>query len=164
MRIFPLLILIFSFFIVSANPPELSKKVRKELEKHYRYAEIEWFEIKEISDEKDSFFKVKNQHKELGIVVLSSAKGRYDSFDYLIIYNKSLQIELIKILVYRSEYGSEITGKRWLSQFYNKQHTSLKYGSDVQAISGATFSAMSLTKNINRINEILKEYFADGLN
>ena len=76
----------------------------------------------------------------------------------MVVYNLNHKVELIKILIYRSDYGSEITAKRWLSQFYNKTGDSLKYGSDIQAISGATFSAISLTKNINRINKILKEY------
>jgi K+-transporting ATPase c subunit len=71
------------------------------------------------------------------------------------------EIELIKILVYRSAYGSEITAKRWLSQFYFKQRDSLKYGSDIQAISGATVSASSLTENVNRINKLIREKLKD---
>jgi hypothetical protein len=141
-----------------ADPPVISKKFEKELSKYFESESVKIIEIKELSIVDDIFFKVFNGEKESGIVVLTSAKGRYDKFDYMIIYNLGFEIQLIKILVYRSEYGSEITAKRWLSQFYNAQLDNLRYGSDIQAISGATFSASSLTKNINRINKILKNY------
>jgi Na+-translocating ferredoxin:NAD+ oxidoreductase RnfG subunit len=152
-------ILIFNilFGAVFANPPEMNKKFKKEVEKHFNSDKIVLSKIEEISTEKDLFFKVSDQGAELGIAVLTEAEGRFDKFDYMIIYKPDLKIELIKILVYRSQYGSEITAKRWLSQFYDKQNDSLKYGSDIQAISGATFSASALTKNINRINKIIRE-------
>ncbi|PLX18704.1 MAG: hypothetical protein C0597_05940 [Marinilabiliales bacterium] len=154
------LILLFNilFMAVHASPPEMNKKFEKELEKHFSSDKIVLSKIEEISDEQDIFFKLLNQGAEVGIAVLTEAEGRFDKFDYMIIYDTNLQIELIKILVYRSQYGSEITAKRWLSQFYDKQNDSLKYGSDIQAISGATFSASALTKNINRINKKLREY------
>ena len=158
MRTYLLLLFSFSFLYASANPPELPKKVKKELEKYFNSNNIELLEIKKISNDKDIFYKVKNQEREVGTVVLSSAKGRFDKFDFMVVYNADLQIELIKILVYRSQYGSEITGKRWLSQFYGIKEDSLKYGSDVQAISGATFSAMAMIESINRINGILRNY------
>jgi len=153
-------ILIFNilFVTVFANPPEMNKKFKKELEKHFNSDNILLSELDEMSTENDLFFKLSDHGTEIGIAVLSEAKGRFDKFDFMIIYNNEMQIELIKILVYRSQYGSEITAKRWLSQFYEKSEDSLKYGSDIQAVSGATFSASSLTNNINRINKILREY------
>jgi Na+-translocating ferredoxin:NAD+ oxidoreductase RnfG subunit len=48
-----------------------------------------------------------------------------------------------------------------LSQSYNRHNDSLKNGTDIQAVSGATFSAVALVKNVNRINKKLKEYFSD---
>ena len=159
MKRFSILLLLFVFSInLMAERPEVSKKFEKELSRHFDSESIEITEIKEISKNDDLFFKVFNGEKELGLVVLTSAKGRYDMFDYMIVYNQNLEIELIKILVYRSDYGSEITAKRWLSQFYIKKADSLKYGSDIQAISGATFSAISLTKNVNRIDKMIKEH------
>lgn len=159
-----ILIFIFGVFIsvnTFAERPELNKKVKKELAKHYEIENISTNEISDLSNENDLFFKIYNGESNLGIAVLTSAKGRYDKFDYLLIYNTKYELELIKILVYRSDYGSEISAKRWLSQFYGKKEENLKYGSDIQAISGATFSAISLTKNINRINHILNEYIAN---
>lgn len=151
------ILLLITSIILMAEPPEVSKKFKKELVKHFESDAVKIVEIKELSKFSDLFFKVFDGDKESAIVVLTSAKGRFDEFDYMIVYNQKLEVELIKILVYRSDYGSEITAKRWLNQFYTKQTDSLKYGSDIQAISGATFSAISLTRNVNRINKILRE-------
>ena len=149
--------LLLASFTLMAKPPEVSRKFVKELSKHFE-SDVVTEEIKELSKFSDLFFKVLQDDKELGLVVLSSAKGRYDKFDYMIVYNQQLEVELIKVLVYRSDYGSEITAKRWLKQFYTKDTSSLKYGNDIQAISGATFSAIALTRNVNRINKLVRKY------
>jgi len=152
------IILTILTFALQAVQPKATSKFYKELTKFYGIENVKTFPIKDLSNDKDLFLKLYDGKNEIGLVVLTSAKGRHDKFDYFIIYNSSLDIQLIKILIYRSNYGSEITAKRWLSQFYEKKADSLKYGSDIQAISGATFSAIALTKNVNRINKILQEY------
>jgi hypothetical protein len=156
---FSILILTSFLFIanVKAVQPTVTKKFQKELTKHFDGESIVTKENKSLSNDNDLFMDIYKGNEKLGIVVLTAAKGRYDKFDYMIVYDLNYKVDLIKILVYRSDYGAEITAKRWLSQFYIKKKDSLKYGSDIQAISGATFSAISLTKNINRINKVLKE-------
>jgi len=155
------ILLLISSIDLFANPPKESKKFEKELDKYFDSEFIHKKEIKELSNETDLFFNVFKGELNIGLVVLTEGKGRFDKFDFMIIYNTNYEIELIKILVYRSDYGSEITAKRWLSQFYSKQKDSLKYGSDIQAISGATVSASSLTENVNRINKIIRSNFKD---
>lgn len=151
------ILLLIASITLMAKPPDVSKKFKKELAKHFESDLVKVVEIKELTRFSDLFFKVFEGEKELGLVVLTSAKGRYDAFDYMVVYNPKLEVELIKILVYRSDYGSEITAKRWLRQFYGRQTDNLKYGSDIQAISGATFSAESITRNVNRINSIIRD-------
>ena len=42
-------------------------------------------------------------------------------------------------MVYREDYGGEISSKRWLSQFNNSNLNSrFEYGDNISAISGAT--------------------------
>jgi Na+-translocating ferredoxin:NAD+ oxidoreductase RnfG subunit len=91
------------------------------------------------------------------MVIFSSAKGRFENFDYMIIINKSLEIINIKILKYRSEYGYEITNKGWLKQFYGKPSTRFEYKRNVDALSGASFSANSLVNDVNLILDHLKK-------
>jgi len=159
MKYFSLITLLVLLNLTSyAEQPFQSKKFNKELVKFFESKSLSTTEIEELSNKTDKFFKVLDGDEQLGFAVYSSAIGRYDKFDFMIIYNFNYELELVKILVYRSEYGAEITAKNWLKQFNHKQTDSLKYGSDIQAISGATFSAISITKNINRINELLLNY------
>lgn len=160
MRLLLLVLLMFVSLGADARQPEETKKFHKELSKFYDLENIKTNKIEDLSAKNDIVYNVFDDERKIGLVVLTSAMGRHDWFDYLIIYNLELEIQLVKVLVYRSDYGSEITAKRWLSQFAKKKD-SLKYGSDIQAISGATFSAMALTKNVNRINKKLHEYFAE---
>lgn len=90
------------------------------------------------------------------IVVLSSAKGRYEHFDYMVILKPNLEIIDIKILKYRSEYGYEISNKGWLKNFYGKPGSRFEYGKDIDVVSGASFSANSLVNDINQIMDHLK--------
>ncbi len=90
------------------------------------------------------------------IVVFSSAKGRFENFDYMVTLNKSHQIIDIRILKYRSAYGYEISGKGWLKQFYNKPVDKFVYKKNIDSVSGATFSAQSLVNDVNFILDHLK--------
>lgn len=90
------------------------------------------------------------------IVIFSSAKGRIEYFDYMVIVNSSFEIINIKILKYRSEYGYEISNKGWLKQFYGKPSTHFEYRKNIDALSGATFSAPSLVNDVNSILDYLK--------
>ncbi|HRW63128.1 MAG TPA: FMN-binding protein [Bacteroidales bacterium] len=151
-------IIIFSSAWVKAEEPILDKKAHKEVFKYFSNENLHFSEINELSNKSELFFNIIDNKQEIGTLVLSSAMGRFDKFDYMVIYNKDLEIEFIKILVYRSDYGSEITAKKWLSQFYKKKNANFKYGDDIQAISGATLSANSLTENIHRITILILDF------
>ena len=101
-----------------------------------------------------SFLAEKSNEKSY--VAFSSAMGRMDYFDYMVITDELLTISDIKILKYRSEYGYEISNKGWLKQFYNKPGASFQYKKNIDALSGASFSAQSLVNDLNSILEELK--------
>ena len=54
------------------------------------------------------------------------------------------------------EHGGEISSKKWLEQFVGYKGGALKYGDDIQAISGATYSASSITHRMNEIVEAIQ--------
>ena len=88
---------------------------------------------------------------------------RYEHFDYMIILNRDLSIRKVKVLVYEGEYGYEITSKLWLKQFIGYCGENLNYGSDIQAISGATVSAQSITDDIQLLVQFAKKMRALGV-
>lgn len=66
-------------------------------------------------------------------------------FDLLVILDKDKNIEYLKILDYFSDYGYEVTSKRYLKKFKNKNVCSFFEETDgIDAISGATVSSQAL--------------------
>jgi len=112
-----------------------------------------------ITLENNNLFKLTNKDKNEGYLYLAQAPSRSDKIDYMIIFKPDLTIMTVQVLVYREGYGGEVGSSRWLKQFIGKsQENKMKFGDDIQNISGATISARamtngvsSLTININKI-------------
>jgi len=64
-------------------------------------------------------------------------------------------------LIYREEHGKQIGSQRWLKQFIGLSSTdNPSYGENIDAISGATISASSMTMavgNVLKSIQILKQ-------
>ncbi|MCA0931231.1 FMN-binding protein [Lutimonas saemankumensis] len=142
-------------------PKNYQKKIDKEI---FSIFEIETYKkelvvidaavLEQMNGEFDSnsFFKIVEQEEHLGYFYFGTAPSKADVFDYVVILDKDLIIKKIKILAYREDWGGEITSKRWLKQFAGSNpESSLKYGTDVMGISGATISARSMTNAVNSL-------------
>lgn len=88
---------------------------------------------------------------------------RYEHFEYMAILNPDLSVKKVKVLVYEGEYGYEVTSSLWLKQFIGYKDKKLKYGSDIQALSGATVSAQSITDDIQDLVQSAKQLRAMGV-
>ena len=75
----------------------------------------------------------------------------------MLLFDLNLKIKKVKVLIYRENYGGEISSKRWLSQFLESpEDDSFVYGDNISAISGATISVKSITESINEVMVSLK--------
>lgn len=82
----------------------------------------------------------------------------------MVVFKPDLSILKVKVLVYREEYGGEIGSKRWLKQFIGKKDPNkVKFGSDVQNISGATISARNLTYDVQNTMKQIIELKSKGI-
>ncbi len=109
-------------------------------------------------------YKITKDNKPVAYLFLSKAKSKISHFDYMIIYNMDLTIKNVKMLIYREEYGGEIGSKRWLKQFIGKSNPEkMKFGHDIQNISGATISARSMTDDVKKVTKQIKELKEKGL-
>ncbi len=153
------ILIILATLPLNAKDPGLIKKFEKELSKFFDVNDIILSEIDELPSGEELFFSVLERKEKSGFAVFTSAEGRFDHFDFMIVFNSELQIVHLKILNYRSHYGAEIRSKRWLKQFYKNQSSDFNYGNDIQAISGATLSAQSLTQKVNAIRNRLNQHF-----
>jgi len=139
----------------------LPKRVFKELSKVF---ETEQFVLQPIKVEPElnaqlpqkisgeNLYQISIQKHTVGYVFFDQAMSKTAQFDYLVIFNKDLTVRQTKILVYREEYGGEIGSRRWLSQFDGKSgDETLEYQKNIDAISGATISARSMTIAMNNL-------------
>jgi hypothetical protein len=98
----------------------------------------------------DCVYRISEQEEVQGYLLSTSAKGRYDYFDYGVIFSKDKTLLKVIVTVYRSTHGAAICQKRWLSQFEGYHGGKLELGSDIDAVSGGTISATSMVKDIQR--------------
>jgi len=152
------------FIKISAQDPKLpGKKERKEIIQVFgEEAAIRALEFsKDCEDlqpylkEGDAVFEVKRDEDILGYLLSTKTKGRFDFFDYSVVYSEKLTVLSMKVLVYRSEHGAGVCSKGWLKQFRGYSGGELKLGKDIDTVSGATFSASSLVKDAERCYRLM---------
>ncbi len=109
----------------------------------------------------ENLFNIRKEGNSLGYVYLGEAPSMKKVFDYVVLFNPDLSIKKSKILIYREDYGRQVGSQRWLKQFIGKKAgESLAYGKDIDAISGATISAKSMTlavSNVLQSMQVLQE-------
>ena len=99
---------------------------------------------------------------EQGEGQICSAEGvAYEYFDYIILFDSDLTIVKMAVVDYPGDYGYEITSKGWLKQFIGYNGTTLRYGKEVDAISGATISANSLTEDVVNVYKMLNYFIIE---
>jgi Na+-translocating ferredoxin:NAD+ oxidoreductase RnfG subunit len=151
---------LFCVLNVQAYDKKYQKKIDKEIERVFDGAISISETISNITDSctktTSEFHRLRSEGSSIGYLCITQGKGRFETFDFLIIYDLQKQIKGLKILQYRSSYGYEIGARSWLKQFYNHniQYT-YKHNDNVQAMSGATVSSKGIIEAINRANQQL---------
>ncbi len=172
-------ILLLTLFVQSSMPDyptSLDKKITKQISRLWKTVEIK----KEVLHFKDStlnipdrsFYRLTSQDSLVGIMVINKAKGchvggcdgdgqnqMYEYFYYMVIYNPDLTIKNVKVLQYEPEYGYEIAAKRWLRKFIGTNGCELRYGHEIDAISGATISGLSIVADVNNLCYLMEGMF-----
>lgn len=139
------------------------------------------FELKDIQlpDSLESAFKVLQSihvnNEKVGYVCYTTAFGcriggcpaptnpnvqSYETFDYIAVYDKNLNILKVDIANYGGDYGYEICNPRWLRQFIGG-NSGFKLNENIDGIAGATVSATFLVDDLNAIGRDLKAILAN---
>ena len=160
MKLINILLALVLFSCVDLSP-SLEKKIDKAILKEFRLEGIEKRSIDAgaFSESRPGhrllLYSLHHDGNRLGYFIVSSAMGRYELFDYGVLYDERRTIRKVIILTYRSDHGYEIAGKKWLAQFEGGNGCGLIYGEDIDALSGATYSAASLTADLDLLCEAL---------
>ncbi|MEP0211630.1 MAG: FMN-binding protein [Cellulophaga sp.] len=158
-----LFITAFTFLLLAFNSPQLPEKLQKKVNAAISYAYgTESFKLSGITSDvippKDYVFKIKTDDTVTGYAYVGQANSMKNVFDYVVFINKDLSIKKTKVLIYREDHGRQIGAQRWLKQFIglsiNKKPV---YGENVDAISGATISAKSMTIAVKDVLETIQK-------
>lgn len=109
----------------------------------------------------DCLYRITEDDQLLGYLISTSAKGRFEYFDYSVIFSKEKAIAKVMVTVYRSDHGAAICQKTWLSQFEGYHGGELVLGSDIDAVSGGTLSANSLVRDVQRCHLLISSLFPE---
>jgi len=157
-----LVIIVFVLFGWQSEVPSAwEKAINKAVSGHFNNEKVQiQFRLADQSmDDRPSpgivIYDIMHDDSVSGYIVATSARGRYDYFDYLVIFNTDLIVLNVRVFEYRSDHGYEICNKKWLKQFENITGCGIHYGKDIDAISGATISAASLTGDISALCDYL---------
>lgn len=109
----------------------------------------------------DCIYRILANEELQGYLLSTNAKGRFDHFDYSVIFSKNKTVQKVIVTVYRSTHGAAICQKNWLSQFEGYAGGALELGADIDAVSGGTISATSMVKDIERCHLLISSLDAD---
>jgi Na+-translocating ferredoxin:NAD+ oxidoreductase RnfG subunit len=87
-----------------------------------------------------------------GYLVIDEVVGKHERIKYAVAIGPDGTVRQIEILEYNESYGYEVRDTAWRQQFVGKSADStLKLGSDVKNISGATLSCKHVTDGVKRV-------------
>ncbi len=166
-------LLFFGFTGTDKISPRLQQKLQAAVQTTF---ELETFQLQLIAVpsevntqtavalDGEQLYRVMQEETPIGYAYLGQAPSMKDIFDYVVLFNPDLTIKKSKVLIYRENYGRQIGSQRWLKQFIGKRSGDpLTYGENIDAISGATISAKSMTKAIAEVLESMAVLQQEGL-
>lgn len=150
------ILLLCGQFSVYAQTDKLQIRMDRAIEISFRSDQVRTKKMdlkKEDLSGKDAIYKVYVQDEFKAYAYLGVAPSKERDFDYMIIFDSDLKVTEAKVLIYRESHGREITTPRWLQQFEGKTpaDAQMKLGENIDAISGATISARSMTNAMNKV-------------
>ena len=88
----------------------------------------------------------------LGYVLIDQVYGKHEFISYALALSAEGAVQGIEVMNYNESYGSEIREPKWRAQFTGKKPgDTVKIGSDIQSIGGATLSCVHITDGVRRL-------------
>lgn len=162
-----LLFLAVTWLPMGAQDPggdcQLSKKERKALDLHFTSGiTLQEMDLTLLPSEAlehlqagDCIMQCLEGDNSRAFLLRTRALGRYDYFDYSVLYSSGMEVIQVVVTRYRSTHGAGISQKKWLSQFKGYRGQDLTLGKDIDAVSGGTLSASSLLEGLQRCHKLM---------
>lgn len=158
----------FNYETVTELP---DKKISRQIYKTWKIKSFRLERIDELSSFMGDYFIIYANNKQKGFLysgrVNSCRQGGcsvagdfetevYEHFDYFMLCDTNAKVEKVRVFNYRATHGHEVMSTGWLRQFIGYDgKEDLRYGKDIEAISGATISAKAINEDVKlRLNKI----------
>lgn len=149
------------------------KKVQRTIKKIWK---TNLFEIEDVDTEPKTksgkFYSINEEGQLLGYLYVGRVNScrsggcsidgggqdlSFEFFDYFLVTDTLARIKKVKIFNYQATHGHEVMSSGWLRQFqgYNGVEE-LRYGREIEAISGATISAKAINEDVQLTIKTLK--------
>jgi len=123
-------------------PKKLKKSIQNKVKQKFYRDQIYYWII-----------EVDGQHH---YALIDNTIGKTMPITFLVLFNEKQEVIHSSIIKYREGYGGEISGQKWLNQFFGMKNDSLfKFNRDIDGITGATISVKSFTKGISKLSLLL---------
>jgi len=129
---------------IRMNILKLDKQVKKKVENQVK---------QKFYRDKLYYWTITEEDSTMVYAFLDNVIGKSMPITFLVILNINGDIINANVIKYREAYGGEVDNRRWLQQFVNRDNnSSYQIGGDINGISGATISAKSMSKGIQKIS------------
>ncbi|MCB0320053.1 MAG: FMN-binding protein [Bdellovibrionales bacterium] len=108
------------------------------------------------------FFRCpKESTKKSKLALIDAQVGKHLPITYIMGFDEEGKVTELEIMVYREKYGSAIKRGEFVNQYLGKDiSNSLKVGTAIKHISGATISARSISKGVTRGLYLWKHFYS----
>ena len=125
---------------------KLDKQMKKEVENQVK---------QKFYRDKLYYWTITKKDSTMAYAFLDNVIGKSMPITFLVLLNINGDIINTNVIKYREAYGGEVSNKRWLQQFINRNNnSSYTIGKDIDGISGATISVKSMTKGLQKITAL----------
>lgn len=102
------------------------------------------------------YYKVSNDGRLIGYMAGKRILDNYLNYFPVFLMDTNFTIRKAAIVEMNTIRGSEITSRSWLRQFAGFTGEKIRYGKEINAITGATLSGLSMVKEVQILRQNLK--------
>lgn len=103
-------------------------------------------------DKIQRIWEAREAGKRVGWFIVDRVIGKHEYITYALALTPDGAVRGLEILDYRETYGGQVRNANWRRQFAGKRAgQSLRLGSDIKNISGATLSSRHITDGVRRL-------------
>jgi hypothetical protein len=160
MKTLIIVLLLLSSFSASSFSQRIARDVARIVEQEYGKNNLEITPLQKDSNLPDfvkQIWVVDLQDGSKNYLYQFDIKGRAHVFDALLLLTSKADVLQVGIINYPSNHGINVTNKRWLKKLRFESDKKYSYGENVDALSGATISAINLLNSIEAIRSFTKK-------